>query len=263
LTVHGLDHERAKWRLPARRVLGTAHWMSGHVPDATVAVSRFLVNHYAHCHHRYAVYIPNGVDEPVTHGAAHIEQELGLAPGSYVLFVGRLVPEKAPDQLIRAFRGIPGDCKLVLAGGSSFTDGYVARLRALAAQDRRILFTGYTHGELLAELYSNAAAFVLPSLLEGLPLTLLEAASYGVPVVASDIPPHIEVLGCDGCGHHLFPVGDESALFRVLCHVLEMRRYEQVSAQRLRQHVLGTYRWDRVAAEVEHLYQELVVRSRR
>ena len=132
-----------------------------------------------------------------------ITERFGLQGGDYVLFVGRLVPEKAPELLVRGFRNVPTDARLVIAGGSSFTDQYVHELEG-GARDPRVMLVGSVHGELLQELYSNAAAFVLPSKLEGLPLTLLEAASYRIPLIASDIPPHREVIGADGPGGRLF-----------------------------------------------------------
>src|SRR5204862_652941 len=150
-----------------------------------------------------------------------IATRFGLHGGDYVLFVGRLVPEKAPDLLLRAFRHVPGDVRLVIAGGSSFTDRYTDSLTALASDDKRVVLPGYVYGETLAELYANAAAFVLPSLVEGLPLTLLEAASYGAPVVASAIGPHFEVVGADGPGHRLVPAGDATTLASALSSTLE------------------------------------------
>ena len=200
-TIHGRDSERAKWSPAAQVVLRTAEWMSARVPDETIVVSRDLVEHYRRAHGRRTTYIPNGVDAPTARPPAVIAERWGLTTGSYLLFLGRLVPEKAPDLLIRAFRRLPGDLRLVIAGGSSFTDEYVAELEREAADDPRVVLAGYVFGEQLDELYSNAAAFVLPSYLEGLPLTLLEAASYGTPVVASDIPPNLEIVGSDAPGH--------------------------------------------------------------
>jgi glycosyltransferase involved in cell wall biosynthesis len=254
LTVHGLDNERAKWGRAAQAVLGGAHWMSARVPDATVVVSRALAEHYAACFARTTTYIPNGVEEPVVPPADEIVRRLGLRPSGYLLFVGRLVPEKAPDLLIRAYRQMPGDLPLVIAGDSSFTAEYVGRLRRAAADDSRVVLTGYVYGRLLAELYAHAAAFVLPSLLEGLPLTLLEAASFGVPVVASDIAPHREVLEADGPGHRLFGAGDEQGLTATLIRALADPEAERRGAKTLRQRVLEEYRWDDAARATEQLY---------
>jgi glycosyltransferase involved in cell wall biosynthesis len=253
LTVHGLDDERAKWGRGAQSVLRSAQWMSAHVPHATIAVSRALADHYANRHDRSAVYIPNGVI-PAVRRAPGALRRFGLEPGGYVLFVGRLVPEKAPDLLISAFLRLNPSLKLVLAGGSSHTDDYVAGLERQAARDPRVVLTGYAYGPLLEELYSHAAAFVLPSAVEGLPLTLLEAASYGLPVVASDIPPHLEVLGGEGPGRRLFASGDEIGLAAALDRALADPAVEQAGAARLRQRVLERYSWDRAARATESVY---------
>lgn len=253
-TIHGLDAERAKWGSGARAILRVATWLSAHVPDATIVVSRDLARHYAHRYRRVTRYIPNGVREPIRRPADQIVDRLGLAGDDYVLFVGRLVPEKAPDLLIRAFRRLRTDTRLVLVGGSSFTDPYLATLRDLASGDRRVVLAGEVVGPVLEELYSNAAAFVLPSFLEGLPLTLLEAASFGIPVVASDIPPHLEILGSDGPGRRTFPTGDEVALASKLQRVLTTAGEERRAAEAFATEVLRVYRWEDAVRATESVY---------
>lgn len=252
LTVHGLDDERAKWGGAARTVLRLAGWLSARVPDRTVVVSRALARHYATRYARATACIPNGVEAPPMTGAVDREAT------PYVLFVGRLVPEKAPDVLVRAFARVPGDVRLVLVGDSSFTDEYVRGLRQLAAADRRVSLPGYVYGQELGRLYRGASAFCLPSEVEGLPLTLLEAASYGVPVVASAIPPHVEVLGADGPGRRLVPFGDADALTRTLSEVLADNEREREGAAALRASVLATYDWDVAVDLLESVYLELV-----
>jgi glycosyltransferase involved in cell wall biosynthesis len=255
LTVHGLDAERAKWSAAARGVLRAAQWLSARVPDATIVVSKDLEEHYRARYRRKSWYIPNGVDEARPRPPQEIRRRFGLAGGDYLLFVGRLVPEKAPDLLIEAFSTIAGDMKLVLAGGSSFTDDFVRRIHGLAASDPRVRLTGYVYGELLDELYTNAAVFVLPSLLEGLPLTLLEAISYGIPVVASDIPPHREVLGTE---RELVLPGDERALAAAITTSLEHLSQARRDAEALRPRILSTYRWEATTAATEALYEGLL-----
>lgn len=260
VTIHGLDHQRGKWGHAAQAVLGAGHWMSGHVPDRTVVVSRALERHYREHFRHGCDYIPNGVVEPADVPARRIVDELGLMPGGYLLFVGRLVPEKAPDQLLRAYRRVPGNLPLVVVGDSSFTDDYTSQLRALAAQDPRVVLPGFAFGDLLAELYRHAAAFVQPSLLEGLPLTLLEAASHGTPVVASDIEPHVEVLGHPAPGRHIFHAGDEADLAGQLAAVIAAGPAERAGAELLRREVLDTYCWDTAVDQLERLYlQEATV----
>jgi glycosyltransferase involved in cell wall biosynthesis len=260
LTVHGLDHTRAKWGRAARTVLNTAYWFSGHVPDARVAVSRGLAAHYEAEFGRLTRYQPNGVNPARRVAPDQITARFRLTPGRYVLLVGRLVPEKRADLLIRAFRKIPGDVKLAVVGGSSYTDDFVTHLKATAEGDPRVVFTGFAYGDLLAELYSHAAVFVQPSHVEGLPLTLLEAASYGLPVVASDISPHVEVLEREGPGHRLFRDGDEDDLVRALGAALVNPRVERAGAAGLHERVVAHYSWDAAARQLERLYLDLATK---
>ena len=258
MTVHGLDHLRAKWGKGAQAVLRTAAWMSARVPDATIGVSRTLVEHYRSRYRRPIAYIPNGVTVHGPRRPAEITRRFGLSEGSYLLFVGRLVPEKAVDLLIRAFRRIGDDLRLVIVGGSSFSDDYERSLRRLAAEDPRVIFTGYLFGSTLEELYSNAAAFVLPSLLEGLPLTLLEAAAYGTPVVVSNIAPHLQIVADDAPGRRVFVAGDEASLTEALLRTIRNHPLECEGADSFSVRVADTYRWDKVAIATEALYRQLL-----
>jgi glycosyltransferase involved in cell wall biosynthesis len=257
-TIHGLDHMREKWGKKSQAVLRLAGWMSARVPDATVVVSHALAEHYAEAYGRDTTYICNGVNAPTRRQPGNTLKELGLEPGRYALFVGRLVPEKAPDLLARAFAKYAGDERLVIVGGSSFTDGYVTEVQRAAAEDDRVVLAGYRYGAELEELYTNAGVFVNPSSLEGLPLTLLEAASYAVPVIASDIPPHVEVLRQAPGGFRIVPVGDVVALADAIADVFARRHETNAEALGLRDAVLGSYCWDRATDDLEALYRETV-----
>ncbi len=260
-TVHGLDQDRAKWGRFATRVLSTGCWMSARVPDATVVVSRALQAEYVERFGKQTDYIPNGVERRGAFPADAIRTTYGLDAGSYVLFVGRLVPEKAPDLLLRAFRDVPTDLRLVIAGGSSFTDDYVRALEQLAAEDPRVILTGYVHGQLLDELYANAALFVLPSDVEGMPLTLLEAAAHGAPILASDIPPHLEVLGVDAPGRRLFTRGDQGSLMRAVRSALADPGGELLGGAHLRSRIHQEFSWDVAANQLVTLYRRVLDRK--
>ena len=134
------------------------------------------------------------------------------------------------------------------------------QLEALASADPRVIMAGEVRGELRDELYTNAAAFVLPSNLEGLPLTLLEAASYRLPLIASDIPPHLEVVGRDAPGGRLFRRGDENALSHVLGAVLGALPVEREGARWLAERVVRDYDWDAATDATEELYASLLAR---
>jgi glycosyltransferase involved in cell wall biosynthesis len=258
-TVHGLDQERSKWGRVASSVLGFGCWMSARVPDATVVVSKALQRHYQETYRAATTYISNGVDEPDSSIGSDLLEPLGLRPGSYVLFVGRLVPEKAPDMLLRAFKRLEGDdLRLVVAGGSSFTAEYVASLEQLAREDPRVVMPGYVHGEQLAQLYANAGLFVLPSEVEGMPLTLLEAASYGTPILASDIPPHREMLGEPSAGRRMFRRGDDGDLLAQMRAVFADPQGERDGAEASKRWVHKEFSWDRAAEDLSALYLRLV-----
>ncbi len=258
-TVHGLDNERVKWGRIASRVLDFGCWSSARVPDATVVVSHALAGHYHEKYGRQTRYVCNGVEDLPWQPPAVALRALGVEPGKYVLFVGRLVPEKAPDLLIRAFRRIERpDLRLLVVGGSSFTDRYVHDLERLAAADSRVILAGRIHARpFLRELYASAGAFVLPSELEGMPLTLLEAAAEGTPLLASDIPAHIEMIGPDRPGRRLFRRGDAAHLRRALLDVIDNVPVEQEGSAAERAAVLKEYSWDRAADELSRLYRSL------
>lgn len=260
LTIHGLDHDRDKWGFGARAALKSAGWISAHVPHATITVSRNLADYYLRRYGRVAHYIPNGVATPVRRAPQRITEAFGLQGGDYALFVGRLVPEKAPNLLVRAFRRVDTTARLVIAGGSSFTDQYVRELEALAARDPRVLLVGPVHGEVLDELYTNAALFVLPSRLEGLALTLLEAASYRLPLVTSDIPPNREVIGEGGPGSRIFASGDELGLAAALTATLRNLEAARSDAARLGDRVVVEYDWDAATGATEEVYEQVLSR---
>jgi glycosyltransferase involved in cell wall biosynthesis len=257
-TIHGFDQERAKWGRGAQLLLNSAGWMSARIPDRTIVVSKALQDAYRDRYGRTVDFITNGTPKPVFRPAARIRDRFGLESGRYVLFVGRLVPEKAPEALVRAFANVDRDVALVVAGGSSFTDDYVEGLYDVAGRDRRVIMTGYVFGEELQELYSNAAVFVLPSYLEGLPLTLLEAASYNRSIVASAISPHLEVLGTSGPARRLVPPGDEAALTAAITQALDTADAEQRAAVELGREVRDRYSWDAATDAIEALYLELL-----
>jgi glycosyltransferase involved in cell wall biosynthesis len=259
-TIHGLDSQRSKWGGAAQRMLSAAEWMSAKVPDATIVVSRALADHYRAEYDRDTWVIPNGVVTPTRRTAMEITERFGLLGGDYALFVGRFVPEKAPDLLMEAFSNVDTDARLLLAGSSSFTDEYVGRLDVLASRDPRIIMPGYVYGDVLDELYTNAAVFVLPSNLEGLPLTLLEAASYDTPLIASDIPPHTEVITDPGPGHRLFPSGDRDALTDAISDALKNQDEEGPPAAEFGQVVRERFTWDSATEATERVYESVLDR---
>ena len=259
LTVHGLDYARQKWTGAARIALKLAEPLSARVPHATIAVSQALADHYAARLGRRADYIPNGVPEASIRPLGEVGIRLGLGGRPYFLFVGRLVPEKAPDLLLKAFAKVPGDARLVIAGSSGFTDAYAGTLHRAAALDPRVIMPGGIYGAELSELYSNAAAFILPSSLEGLPITLLEAIAHRAPVIVSDIPPHVEIAGAGGPGHRVVPQGDVDSLAAAMIASLGDREVETRGARTFAAEVSGRYSWEAITTATEQLYERVLL----
>jgi glycosyltransferase involved in cell wall biosynthesis len=255
VTVHGLDWQREKWGPVARSFLRFCEWTALRFADATIVVSRTLEDYFRAKGRGSVHYIPNGNALP---GPASEEpiRRLGLVPGGYVLFVGRLVPEKGLHVLVRAHRVSAPEWPLVVAGGGHFTDEYVESCRRDAAGSAR--FLGPVYGEALASLQQHAAAVVVPSSLEGLSIALLEAMSHGRPVLASDIPENLEVLADAGVS---FRTGDADDLGRRLCELLASPDRRKELGRRARARIEAEYDWERVVAGTTEVYHAVTRRG--
>ena len=194
-TIHGLDHQRAKWGAFARWYIMCGERMAAKRADEIIVLSKPVQEYFRKVYGRETRLIPNGVSEPTPRAADEITKQWGLTPRSYILFLSRMVPEKGLRRLIEAFKEVKTDKRLVLAGGPSGSEAFYEEMKELAAGDPRILFTGFVQGAPLEELFTNAYLFVLPSDLEGMPLALLEAMSYGNACLVSDIPECTDVAG--------------------------------------------------------------------
>jgi glycosyltransferase involved in cell wall biosynthesis len=263
-TVQGRDDQRAKWGLVAKTVLGLAARTSAHVPHETIVVSRQLQDEFRRDFGQDTTYIPNGIaPSPLVPDPDRVPAQFGLVPGRYLLVVGRVVPEKAFDVLVRAYRDVPGDVPLVVVGPaepSPFADS----VRELAAGDPRVRMLGPVYGDDMKALWQGALAFVQPSHLEGLPLVLLEAASHGLPVVVSDIGPHVEVVGAASRpGRRVFPRGDVAALTAALTDLLAAPEADRAAAPDLRTAVLRDYSWQSVTDATLEVYERAQHRLRR
>lgn len=226
-TCHGIDWQRDKWSGIAKFVIKLGEKASALFPHVKIGVSQYLTDYYSQKYGIKMHTIPNGINISAPVEIKHINSNFGLNKKDYFLFVGRLVPEKAIDDLIKAFKLTKTDKKLVIAGGSAGTDDYVKELKNLAKDDKRIIFTSFVYGETLAELYSNAIAYVSASKLEGLPLTLLEAMSYKLPVILSNIEPHTEPLAYEPKAGMTFPVSNIEACKNAIETFLALEPDEQ------------------------------------
>lgn len=251
-TVHGLDHQRAKWGKFARAYIMLGERCAVRFADEMIVLSQGVQKYFEEIYGRETHFIPNGVNRPIVRKPELIKDRFCLEKDSYILFLGRLVPEKGLRYLIEAFKNVKTDKKLVIAGGTSDTDEFLNELHEMAKDDSRILFTGFVQGQLLDELYSNAYVYTLPSDLEGMPLSLLEAMSYGNCCLTSDIAECAEVVEDKAV---TFKKGDVNALqnkLQLLCDDTEsVKKYKSESAD----FICRKYNWDDVVKRTLNLYE--------
>lgn len=251
-TIHGLDWQRAKWGKLASTYIKLGEKAAAKKADGLIVLSRSAERYFKDVYGRDSIVIPNGMDRKIPRSVDFITSTWGLSEGDYLLFLGRLVPEKRPELLIEAFKGLDTDKKLVIAGGGSDTSDFESHLHELASDDPRIVFTGFVNGEPLEELYSNCFAYVLPSDVEGMPMSLLEAMAYGRCCVTSDIPECADVLAGNGV---TFEKGSAESLRGVLCDLLASGgRVDQLGIA-AKAHVEKTYTWDSVVERTINLYE--------
>lgn len=254
VTVHGLDWERGKWGRVAARFLRSCEIPAIRFPDRTIVVSKTLKEYFARKYGIDTAMIPNGAN-PGVHRSVNKLKKYGLDQHRYILFVGRLVPEKGCHHLLEAFRKLDTDARLVMAGGSSFSDGYVESLEKIRGGDERIVMLGYVYGDILDELWTNAYMVVQPSILEGLSISLIEAISHGKCVLASDIPENIEVISDCAMTFQARDVDDlRGKMGLLLAHpgmVAEI-------AEKCRLHAEHHYSWSRIVEATEAVYLDLI-----
>lgn len=251
-TIHGLDHQRAKWGKFASAYIMLGEKCAVKFADEIIVLSEGVQNYFKQTYGRETRFIPNGVNRPDIREAQLIQKQFGLEKDSYILFLGRLVPEKGLRYLIEAFKQVKTDKKLVIAGGASDTDSFLEELQAMAKDDESILFTGFVQGQILEELYSNAYIYTLPSDLEGMPLSLLEAMSYGNCCLVSDTAECAEVVEDKGVTFRKSDVADLRDKLQMLCEDEEVVTGYKAGAADF---ICGKYNWDDVTAETLKLYQ--------
>lgn len=254
-TVHGLDYARAKWgRFGRLCILGGERSAVRHA-DEIIVLSRNVQDYFRETYGRRTVFIPNGVERPEAVEAKEITEKWGLRKDDYLLFLGRLVPEKGVHYLIEAYLNIKDRTperlkgkKLVIAGGSSDTDAYVDGLKAMGED---IIFTGFQQGKVREELYSNAYVYVLPSDLEGMPLSLLEAMSYGNCCLVSSIKECTEVVEDKAA---VFGKGNVHDLERELQRLCGDKQLVDSYKDSAADFICSKYRWNDVVERTLEVY---------
>lgn len=250
-TNHGPDYDRQKWGTLAKAVLRLGERMQARCAHHIIAISHVIADilktRYKRVDHVSVIY--NGVNPPVKDPDTSYIESLGLEPGNYVMAMGRFVPEKRFDLLIKACdqAGLGGR-KLVLVGDSDHPDHFSQQLKAMARENANVVLTGFIKGKKLSQVLSHALLFVLPSTHEGLPIALLEAMSYNLDVLVSDIAanklPELEP-------NDFFKVDDIDSLAQALTGKL-------TSPQRNRHYDLNSYNWDNIAQQTLEVYRQIL-----
>ncbi len=247
-TIHGLDWQRAKWGGFATKFLKFGEKIAAKYADELIVLSEGTREYFMENYGRDAIFLPNGVDTHEYESPEIIKEKYGLDKDKYILFLARIVPEKGLHYLIEAFSQTSTDIKLVIAGGVSHSDEYAAQIREMAADDR-IIFTGFVEGKELWELFYNCRLYVLPSDVEGMPLTLLEAMSCGCECLVSDIETTKSVV--NGYGH-TFKKGDVSDLKEKIEEILSSSKTdksEQIA------YINENYSWDEITRRTLEIYK--------
>ena len=255
-SLHGIDSQRDKWGGFASKYLEFGERMAATKADVCLVLSKNMKEYIDTKYGVNSILFANGIDKPKSHVPEIIKEKYGLEKDGYILSLGRIVPEKGLQYLIKAFRECSSDRKLVIAGGSESNKDYYNQLLALAEGDERIIFTGYVYGQEVQELYSNAYIFALPSNLEGMANALLEAMSYGNCCLISDIPENTEVVHDKALS---FEKGNETDLQKKLQMLLDdenlVRKYKKEAAP----YILDRYNWDIVVDQMLRVYAGDVV----
>lgn len=254
VTCQGLDWQRAKWGTISTALIKSGEKAAVRCAHGIVVVSEALGSYFSQTYGRETVYIPNA---PAGYAKSDpsfpFGTKLGLKQGRYMLFVGRLVPEKRADLLIEAFQKLkPAGWKLVFAGGVSDTTSFTSAMYEMASGNPDVIFAGELRGERLAEIVRGAGLFTLPSDLEGLPLAMLEGMREGIPVLASDIPPHQQLLS-DQRGT-LFQAGNVESCMRGMDWAIHHPQEIAVMAKNAKKYVDTYYTWENITAENLKLY---------
>lgn len=252
-TIHGIDWQRAKWGGFASKYIKFGEKVAAKYADEIIVLSEGVQKYFMDTYRRKTVFIPNGVNRPTLRSPQLIKEKYGLGKDEYFLFLGRLVPEKGITYLIEAYKNVKTEKRLVIAGGSSDTDTFMQELRKLAEGDEKIIFTGFVQGRLLEELYSNAYVYVLPSDLEGMPLSLLEAMSYGNCCLTSDITECAEVVEDKAL---VFRKADVEDLKQKLQYVCDNTEEVQKLKDQATDYICGKYNWDDVVDRTLELYRK-------
>lgn len=252
VTIHGLDWQRSKWGGFATKFLKFGEKMAAKYADEVIVLSKNVQDYFLENYNRQTIYVPNGIEEPTKKEAQIIKEKYNLGKDEYILFLGRIVPEKGIHYLVDAYNQLSTNKKLVIAGGASHTSEYMEELKAQASTNKSIIFTGFVQGQELEELYSNAYIYTLPSDLEGMPISLLEAMSYENCCLTSDIAECTEVCKDKAVYFEKGNVADLKEKLELLINdndkVAELKSVAK-------DYVVSNYNWDSITQQTISIYK--------
>ena len=255
-TVHGLDWQREKWGSGfASKYIKFGEKVMVKCADEIIVLSESAREYFKETYNRNTVLIHNGIERPVKKQADEITKLYGLSRDSYICIVSRLTAEKGVHYLIDAYNSISTDKKLVIAGDTSDTDEYVAMLKQKASGNPNIIFTGFISGDVLTEIYSNAYLVTLPSDIEGMSLSLLEAMAYGNAVLCSDIPENTLVTEDKAIHFKKSSVEDLAEKLQTMCNDEEFVKNLKNGVDEF---ILGKYNWNDVSDATYSLYKKVL-----
>ncbi|GIL14912.1 MAG: glycosyl transferase [Chloroflexota bacterium] len=253
LNVDGLDWKRRKWPPLAKKYIQFAEWLATKLPNLVITDSRQVQRYYRERFNAETVYIAYGADvTPVPPG--EFMRQYGLTPQTYILFVGRLVPENCAHHLVKAFDQLKTDMRCVIVGDAPYAENYIKELKAAAGP--RVIFTGYLYGNGYHELSSHAYAFVETSEAGGTHPAVLEAMAFGNVVIVNDTRENLETIGDAGLtydGKRGAPALAET-LQALIDHPERAEEYRCRAQERVRQH----FTWDAVTDEYEALFKRML-----
>lgn len=254
VTSHGPDYKRKKWALPAKKFLKLCEWAGIRFANKIITIAQNIADDIETQYGKTPVIIPNGVEIPAPLDSSEALEKIGIQKNKYILAVGRFVPEKGFHDLINAFNKTNiEDWKLVIVGDADHEDKYSHDLKTKAGKNSNIVLTGFLSGQPLKELYSHAGLFVIPSYYEGLPIVLLEAMSYGVSCVASDIPANRNIKLDDD---RFFNVGDIRLISEKIKEYID-EPWNAEDRNRQINMIAEKYDWNIIADETLIVYKQV------
>lgn len=254
VTIHGLDWQRSKWGGLASKYIKFGEKCAAKYADEIIVLSKSVQQYFKETYSRETHFIPNGVNKPEIKKPQIIKEKYGLDKENYILFLARIVPEKGLDYLLEAYKNIKTDMKLVIAGGASHTNSYYDKIIEKSKKDARVILTGFVQGKELQELYSNCYLYCLPSDVEGMPISLMEAMSYGRNCLVSDIEENTQVIGKYGMSFKKSDVQDLQKKLEIA--ITDKSNYKWHLSEEISNYILEKYDWDKVVEETLDLYKK-------